>query len=74
VESHTGGEGARRAGSAQAYRFDRLGWVGVALLVVPDLEIGAVLASSPWVGEGYRKDWARLSQAGIRASGPGCCG
>ena len=27
-----------------------------------------VLATSPWLGEGYRKVWARLRQAGIRTS------
>lgn len=31
-------------------------------------EIAAVLAGSPWLGEGYRKAWARLRQQGIRTS------
>ena len=30
-------------------------------------QIGAVLARSPFVGEGYRKVWARLRLAGIPA-------
>lgn len=31
-------------------------------------QIRAVLASSPFVGEGHRKAWARLRQAGVRSS------
>jgi hypothetical protein len=35
--------------------------------------IRAVLASSPFVGEGYRKVWARLRLGGIRAGADVYC-
>ena len=37
-------------------------------------QIRAVLARSPFIGEGYRKAWARLRLAGVRTSKAGCYG
>ena len=36
--------------------------------------IRAVLAASPFHGEGHRKLWARLRFAGVRHQDAGCCG
>jgi len=45
---------------------------------MPDAEllaaIRAVLAGSPFHGEGHRKIWARLRVAGVRTSKAGCYG
>ncbi len=54
VVSETAGAGARRAGSAQSYRFDRLGWVGVALLLVQGL---AMLAWSTLLWQRFTLSW-----------------
>lgn len=37
LDRQAGGVGGRRAGSSATYRFDRLGWVGVGLLLVQGL-------------------------------------
>lgn len=36
--------------------------------------IRTILAEGPFVGEGYRKVWARLRHRGIRAASEGCGG
>jgi putative transposase len=61
---------AQRRGSEAAGPASRRGpktpWSDEALVE----HIRAVLASSPFVGEGYRKAWAKLRFAGIRTSKP----
>jgi len=37
VPSYAGGAGGRRAGSVPTYRFERLGWIGVGLLLIQGL-------------------------------------
>lgn len=54
VLSQTTGEGAKCAGAAQAYRFDRVGWVGVALLLVQGL---AMLAWSTVLWQRFALTW-----------------
>lgn len=60
---------AQRARAAQSSRHHekrgpRTAWTDVALTE----QICAVLACSPFVGEGYRKVWARLRVAGVRTA------
>ena len=60
----------RRPAPPAAKRGPKQAWTDEALTV----QICAVLASSPFVGEGYRKVWARLRLAGARTSKGRCCG
>jgi len=55
---------ARRPPRPEAKRGPRQAWSDEALTE----QIRAVLAGSPFVGEGYRKAWARLRLAGVRSS------
>jgi putative transposase len=50
--------------TAAAKRGPKQAWTDPALTE----RIRAVLASSPFIGEGYRKAWARLRVAGVRTS------
>jgi hypothetical protein len=54
VVSETAGAGAADAGSAQSYRFGRLGWVGVALLLMQGL---AMLAWSTLLWQRFALSW-----------------
>lgn len=60
--SETAGVSTRRAGLAHSYRFDRLGWVGVALLLVQGL---AMLAWSTllWQRFALTRDYSINNQA-----------
>ena len=55
---------ARRPAPPAAKRGPKQAWTDEALTE----QIRVVLASSPFVGEGYRKAWARLRLAGVRTS------
>ena len=55
---------ASRPAPPAARRGPKQGWTDEALTE----QIRAVLASSPFIGEGYRKAWARLRLAGVRTS------
>ena len=55
---------ARQSAPPAAKRGPKQAWTGEALTE----QIHAVLAGSPFVGEGYRKVWARLRLAGVRTS------
>ena len=55
---------ARRPLRPAAKRGPRQAWTDEALTE----EVRAVLAASPFTGEGYRKVWARLRLAGVRTS------
>jgi len=58
---------ARRRSSAEPRkRGPKTGWTDAELTD----QIRGVLARSPFIGEGYRKVWARLRLAGIRTSKP----
>ena len=58
---------ARRPLRPAAKRGPRQAWTDEALTE----QVRAVLAASPFTGEGYRKVWARLRLAGVRTSKPG---
>ena len=53
-----------RPAAPAAKRGPKRAWTDEALTE----QIRAVLASSPFIGEGYRKAWARLRVAGVRTS------
>ena len=55
---------ARRPLRPAAKRGPRQAWTDEALTE----QVRAVLAASPFTGEGYRKVWARLRLAGVRTS------
>ena len=56
----------RLAPSAPRKRGPRTAWTDAELIE----QIRGVLVASPFVGEGYRKVWARLRLAGVRTSKP----
>ena len=55
---------ASRTAQPAAKRGPKQAWTDAALTE----QIRAVLARSPFIGEGYRKAWARLRLAGVRTS------
>ena len=55
---------ARRPAQPAAKRGPKQAWTDEALTE----QVRAVLAASPFTGEGYRKMWARLRLAGVRTS------
>ena len=55
---------ASRTAQPAAKRGPKQAWSDAALTE----QIRSVLASSPFIGEGYRKAWARLRLAGVRTS------
>jgi len=55
---------ASRPAQPAAKRGPKQAWTDAALTE----QIRSVLASSPFIGEGYRKAWARLRLAGVRTS------
>ena len=58
---------ASRPVQPAAKRGPKQAWTDAALTE----RIRAVLTNSPFLGEGYRKAWARLRLSGVRTSKPG---